>query len=89
MTRLYTLLWTLALPLALVRLLWRSRRAPAYRQRWEERLGRFAPPAATGGVWIHAVSVGEVQAAQPLIKRLLSSHDHHAHRLGAPRGALR
>jgi len=69
----YTALWVLALPLALARLLWRSRRVPAYRQRWEERLGRFVPPAATGGVWIHAVSVGEVQAAQPLIKRLLAT----------------
>jgi 3-deoxy-D-manno-octulosonic-acid transferase len=71
MRRLYTLLWVLALPLALLRLLWRSRRAPAYRRRWAERLGRFAPPVRTGGVWVHAVSVGETQAAQPLIKRLL------------------
>jgi len=72
MRRLYTLLWTLALPLALLRLLWRSRKAPAYRRRWAERLGRFDPPARTGGVWVHAVSVGETQAAQPLIKRLLA-----------------
>ena len=72
MRRLYTLLWALALPLALLRLLWRSRKAPAYRRRWAERLGRFDPPARTGGVWVHAVSVGETQAAQPLIKRLLA-----------------
>ena len=71
MRRLYTFLWILALPLALLRLLWRSRRAPAYRRRWAERLGRFRPPARTGGVWVHAVSVGETQAAQPLVKRLL------------------
>ena len=72
MRRLYTFLWILALPLALLRLLWRSRRAPAYRRRWAERLGRFDPPARTGGVCVHAVSVGETQAAQPLIKRLLA-----------------
>jgi len=72
MRPIYTLLWTLALPLALLRLLWRSRKAPAYRRRWAERLGRFDPPARTGGVWVHAVSVGETQAAQPLIKRLLA-----------------
>jgi 3-deoxy-D-manno-octulosonic-acid transferase len=72
MRRLYTFLWVLALPLALLRLLWRSRRAPAYRRRWAERLGRFDPPARTGGVWVHAVSVGETQAAQPLIRRLLA-----------------
>jgi 3-deoxy-D-manno-octulosonic-acid transferase len=29
MRRLYTLLWVLALPLALLRLLWRSAKAPA------------------------------------------------------------
>ena len=72
MRRLYTLIWILALPLALLRLLWRSRKAPAYRRRWAERLGRFDPPARTGGVWVHAVSVGETQAAQPLVKRLLA-----------------
>jgi 3-deoxy-D-manno-octulosonic-acid transferase len=70
--QIYTLLWILVLPFALLRLLWRSRRAPAYRRRWAERFGRFAPPARTGGVWVHAVSVGETQAAQPLIKRLLA-----------------
>jgi 3-deoxy-D-manno-octulosonic-acid transferase len=72
MRRLYTLLWILALPFALLRLLWRSRRAPAYRRRWAERFGRFVAPTRTGGVWVHAVSVGETQAAQPLVKRLLA-----------------
>ena len=72
MRRLYTLLWILALPLALLRLLWRSRKAPAYRRRWAERFGRFDPPGRTGGVWVHAVSVGEAQAAQPLVRRLLA-----------------
>jgi 3-deoxy-D-manno-octulosonic-acid transferase len=72
MRPIYTLLWTLALPLALMRLLWRSRKAAAYRSRWAERLGCFTPPARPGGVWVHAVSVGETQAAQPLVKRLLA-----------------
>lgn len=71
MRALYTLLWITALPVALLRLLWRSLKAPAYRRRWAERFGRFRPPARPGGVWIHAVSVGEVQAVQPLIVRLL------------------
>lgn len=68
--RLYTPLLWLVLPLALLRLLWRSRRVPAYRQRWGERLAvyRETPPHAR--VWLHAVSVGEVQAAQPLIRHL-------------------
>lgn len=70
MRNLYTLLLTLALPLAFMRLWWRGFRAPAYRRRWGERLGRFAPPPVTGGLWIHAVSVGEVQAVVPLVQRL-------------------
>lgn len=65
----------LGLPLAFARLLWRSRREPAYRRRWHERLGlpRHLPP---GGVWLHAVSVGEVNAALPLIEALLRHHPH-------------
>lgn len=74
MRRLYTLLLCLGLPLILLRLLWRSLRAPAYRRRWGERFGRFAPPAAVGGVWIHAVSVGEVQAIAPLVRQLRREH---------------
>lgn len=64
------LLWLL-LPLALLRLAWRSRLAPAYRERWRERLGFYDPPPRAADVWVHAVSVGEVQAAQPLIRHLL------------------
>jgi 3-deoxy-D-manno-octulosonic-acid transferase len=72
--RLYRFLLYLLLPLALLRLLWRSRRAPAYRQRWRERLGLYAGGTLRSGLWIHAVSVGEVQAAQPLIKHFLDRH---------------
>jgi 3-deoxy-D-manno-octulosonic-acid transferase len=64
------LLWLL-LPLALLRLIWRSRLAPAYRERWRERLGFYDRPPGHADVWVHAVSVGEVQAAQPLIRHLL------------------
>jgi 3-deoxy-D-manno-octulosonic-acid transferase len=73
MRRLYTLLLYLALPLVLLRLLWRSLKAPAYRGRWRERFGLFEPPPGWGGIWIHAVSVGEVQAVQPLVRRLLEA----------------
>ncbi len=68
---LYTLLLRLLLPLALARLYWRSLRAPAYRQRVAERLVREQPPAPPADVWVHAVSVGEVQAAAPIIRHLL------------------
>lgn len=64
---LYSLLLYLLIPFVILRLLWRSRRAPAYRRRWAERFGFFAPLPVEGVVWVHAVSVGEVQAALPLI----------------------
>ena len=70
MTRVYTLLLYLLLPVALLRLLWRSRRAPGYRERWRERLGLYGGRPLAAAVWVHAVSVGEVQAAAPLIRRL-------------------
>ncbi|HPE79384.1 MAG TPA: lipid IV(A) 3-deoxy-D-manno-octulosonic acid transferase [Gammaproteobacteria bacterium] len=74
MRALYTFLLYLVFPLVLLRLLWRSIKAPAYRERWLERLGLFTPPGAWGGLWIHAVSVGEVQAVLPLIRQLLADN---------------
>jgi 3-deoxy-D-manno-octulosonic-acid transferase len=64
---LYSLLLYLLVPFVLVRLLWRSLKLPAYRHRWGERFGFIAPLPADGVVWVHAVSVGEAQAAFPLI----------------------
>lgn len=71
---LYTLLLHLTLPLILCRLLWRSRQLPAYRQRLSERLGLHFPPFKPGGIWIHAVSMGETIAAAPLVRALLEKH---------------
>ena len=77
---LYSLLWWLTMPLVLARLWWRGRREPGYRQHWSERLGRY--PAALQEVvvptiWVHAVSVGETRAAQPLIDALLQAYPTH------------
>jgi 3-deoxy-D-manno-octulosonic-acid transferase len=41
-----------------------------YHQRWPERFGFFEAPGCSGSIWVHAVSVGEVNAAEPLIKAL-------------------
>lgn len=60
----------LVTPLMTLRLLLRGMRTPSYRRRWRERLGSFASPGFEGSLWVHAVSVGEVNAAQPLIKAL-------------------
>ncbi|WP_353572134.1 lipid IV(A) 3-deoxy-D-manno-octulosonic acid transferase [Candidatus Albibeggiatoa sp. nov. BB20] len=65
----YSLLLYLLTPLILLKLWLRGKRAPAYRQRIAERFG-FIPNLAHGAIWIHAVSVGEVQAAIPLVRRL-------------------
>jgi 3-deoxy-D-manno-octulosonic-acid transferase len=71
---LYTLLLYLLVPLVLLRLAWRGLRAPAYWRRWPERFGFIAPPLGERVIWIHAVSVGEVQAAAPLIRALLEQY---------------
>ena len=63
LTRLpYSLLWLLVLPLALLRLLWRARRQPAYLKHVGERLGRYRVRAPGPVIWVHAVSVGETRA---------------------------
>jgi 3-deoxy-D-manno-octulosonic-acid transferase len=72
--RLYTFLFYLALPLIITRLLWRARRAPAYLKRWPERFSYISPPDLKQPIWVHAVSVGEVIAAIPLIKALQKQH---------------
>lgn len=71
---LYNLLFTLALPVILLRLLLRSRKAPAYRTRLAERFALDLPPMTPGGIWVHAVSVGESIAAAPLVRALLEAH---------------
>ena len=67
----YTLLFYAAAPLILARAYWRGRREPAYRRRWGERFGYYgAAQVRQGGFWFHAVSVGEAEAAFPLIRAL-------------------
>jgi 3-deoxy-D-manno-octulosonic-acid transferase len=58
------------LPLVLLRLWWRGRKDPGYRQAIAERFG-FGLHLQPGAIWIHAVSVGETRAAQPLIEAYL------------------
>ncbi|MGZ8196347.1 MAG: glycosyltransferase N-terminal domain-containing protein, partial [Methylosarcina sp.] len=71
MRTLYSALFYLLLPFVLLRLLWRSVKAPAYRQRWFERFGFYNRNKTVQGVlWFHAVSVGEAEALFPLLRRL-------------------
>ncbi len=73
---LYTLLFHLGLPLVLLRLLWRAWRAPAYSRRIGERFAFGLPPLRPGGIWVHAVSVGESIAAAPMIRELMARYPH-------------
>jgi 3-deoxy-D-manno-octulosonic-acid transferase len=78
MRLLYTLAWLAALPFVAAYLLWRSRRQPEYRRHWAERfLGTGARPPQRGfAVWMHAVSLGETRAAQPLLEELARQYPH-------------
>lgn len=67
----YNLLLILILPLYRLRVWQRSRHQPDYQAEVSQRFGDFAPAKQMGVVWIHAVSVGETNAAQPIIQHLL------------------
>ncbi|WP_322050861.1 lipid IV(A) 3-deoxy-D-manno-octulosonic acid transferase [Paraburkholderia bannensis] len=72
----YRALWWLIAPLAVLRLMIRSRRERGYREHVCERFGRSAgrlPEDDTPLIWVHAVSVGETRAAQPLVDALLAA----------------
>ncbi|WP_425493827.1 lipid IV(A) 3-deoxy-D-manno-octulosonic acid transferase [Dyella silvatica] len=64
----------LVTPFIMLRLLARGVRYRDYHRRWRERFGFPSAPAVSGSLWVHAVSVGEVNAAEPLIKALRDSY---------------
>ncbi len=68
--RLYTLILYMLMPVVVGRLIWRGWRNREYWRRWGERFGRFPSPEMNSPIWIHAVSVGEVRAAQPLVREI-------------------
>jgi 3-deoxy-D-manno-octulosonic-acid transferase len=74
---LYTLAILALLPWAVLHLLWRARRQPDYLRHWGERFGRFRPRPPGPLIWIHAVSVGETRAAQPLVAALAERYPQH------------
>lgn len=88
---LYTTLVYLAAPLALLQNLWRARHDPTYRERLAERWGYTRVTFAERPIWIHAVSVGEVQASAVLVRALLTRYSTRPLLLttGTPTGAQR
>ncbi|WP_019141882.1 lipid IV(A) 3-deoxy-D-manno-octulosonic acid transferase [Noviherbaspirillum massiliense] len=80
MRAIYSFAWHLALPLVLGRLWWRGRKEPGYREHVAERLGFYPSPVSQARIptlWVHAVSVGETRAAEPLIEALLHAYPEH------------
>lgn len=67
---LYRMVGYVLSPLLIARLLWKGFYSPDYWKRWLERFGFFKALSLQPRIWIHAVSVGEVHAAVPLIKAL-------------------
>jgi 3-deoxy-D-manno-octulosonic-acid transferase len=70
---LYVLAAYLTAPIISAVLLWRGLRDRSYWHNFGERFG-FGPRRAPHGVWVHAVSVGEVQACAPLVSALYRRH---------------
>jgi 3-deoxy-D-manno-octulosonic-acid transferase len=71
MRLLYTLIGYALLPWALLHLVLRGRRQPGYLRHVGERFGFYSFSLPGPVIWIHAVSVGETRAAEPLIQALL------------------
>lgn len=67
----YSFLMYLLTPYMLIRLWWKGRRLPAYRQRIAERFCLSKNQNKPVDIWVHAVSLGEVIAAIPLIDAML------------------
>ncbi len=72
---LYKAVTFLASPFALWFLIRKKRRDPPYGRRKWELLG-FVPVIFRRTIWFHAVSVGEIIAAKPVIERFVSYHPH-------------
>jgi 3-deoxy-D-manno-octulosonic-acid transferase len=75
---LYNLALHLVLPYIPLRLWWRGRKEPAYRQHLGQRFGRYAAHPPQPVIWLHAVSLGETRAAQPLVNALRARYPDHA-----------
>ncbi|MGQ0564430.1 MAG: 3-deoxy-D-manno-octulosonic acid transferase [Gemmobacter sp.] len=82
---LYTALWIAGLPLVLLYLAWRGRRDRDYLRHWPERFGVYRQRMA-GSVWIHAVSLGEMRSALPLVRAFLGRGERVVITLFTPAG---
>jgi len=78
MFAIYSLLLTLGFLALLPRFLYDAFRQGKYVSGFRERLGILTPLPANGPViWLHCVSVGETQAARPLVQQLRNQFPNH------------
>ena len=70
----YAALWAIGLPLVLFYLWRRGLKDPLYFKLLPERFGRHRPFPA-GATWVHAVSLGELRSAVPMIRALIDRGD--------------
>ena len=73
----YTGLLYVLIPFALLRLMWRARRQRGYLHYVGERFGHYRLRSDRPVIWLHAVSVGETRAAEPLVKALHKRWPEH------------
>jgi 3-deoxy-D-manno-octulosonic-acid transferase len=73
----YRLLLWLLFPWVLMHLWLRGRRQPGYREHVAERFGWYQSRPARPVIWLHAVSVGETRAAEPLVRALAARFPGH------------
>lgn len=73
----YRIVLWLALPWLFIDSLRRAGKAPASDRIWLAQWGRLPPRLPTGAIWLHAVSLGEVRAARPLIAAIQQRWPEH------------
>ena len=71
---LYSAVLYVLTPVTVYHLIWRGFRFREYFQRWNERYASYPQPARQVDVWLHAVSLGEVNAAVPVVDALRRAH---------------
>jgi len=72
----YTLLLYLSLPIAILKLIAKERKSPFRNAKLNNQLG-FVTKTSGKVIWVHCVSVGEFNAARPLIDQILDIYPEH------------
>ena len=72
----YTLLLYLSLPIAILKLIAKERKSPFRKAKLKNQLG-FVTKTTGKVIWVHCVSVGEFNAARPLIDQILDIYPEH------------